>query len=123
MITSWPVGRDDDLFFDARGAPAIGRRPERFEREHHARLDLVRMFERNQAADHRLFPDGQPDAVAVLQREGSFFIGEAELLRLGPHRGDFRGGAAGPDQLDGGIEIFAAALVGIDHGVRCIADR
>jgi hypothetical protein len=46
------------------------------------------MLERNQAADDRLLPDGQADAVTVLQRESGFFIGETELLRLRPHGGD-----------------------------------
>src|SRR5262245_48696454 len=35
--------RHHDLFLDARGAPAVLGRPERFEREDHSRLDLVRM--------------------------------------------------------------------------------
>ena len=109
---------DHDFFLDARRAPAVLRGPESFEREHHAGLDLVGMFQRNQPADHRLLPDRQADAVAELQREGRFFIGEAELLRLGPHRGDFAGGAARTDQRDGRIQIIAAALVGVDQRVR-----
>ena len=78
-----PRRGDYDFFFDARRAPAVRRRPEGFQREHHARLDLHRMLERNQAADHRLLPDGEPDAVAVLQRERGFFVGEAEVVAFG----------------------------------------
>src|SRR3984957_437361 len=72
-------GRDYDLLFDARGAPAIGGGPERFEREYHARFDGDRMLEGNQAADDGLLPDGEADAVAVLQGEGVFFILENEI--------------------------------------------
>ena len=114
--------RDDDLFLDARRAPAVGGRPECFQREHHARLEFVRVIQRDQPADHRLFPDRQPDPVAELQRERRLFVREAELLRLRPHRGHLRGSAARPDQFDGGVEIFAAALVGVDHRVRRVAD-
>ena len=60
--------------------------------------------------------------MAELQRERGFFVGEAELLGLGPHRRDLRGGAAGTNQLDRRVEIIAAALVGVDHGVRRVAD-
>src|ERR1700722_7575648 len=116
-------GRDYDLLFDARGAPAIGGGPERFEREYHARFDGDRMLEGNQAADDGLLPDGEADAVAVLQGEGVFFILETEILRLRPDCGNLGGGAAGADEFDGGIEIIAAALVGVDHGVRGVADR
>src|SRR5579871_866807 len=114
FVAGW---RHDDFFFDARGAPAVLRRPERFEREDHARLKRVRMIQRNQAADHWLFPDRQADAVAVLQSEGGLFVREAELLRLRPNRGNFGGGAAGANQLDGGIEVIAAALVSVNQGV------
>ncbi len=113
---------DHDLFLDARGAPAVFRRPEGFEREHHSGFDFVRMFERNQAADHGLFPNGQPDAVAELQSERGLFVGESELLRLGPDGGDFRGGAAGADQRNGRVQIFAAALVGVHQRVRAVTD-
>src|SRR5271165_6459048 len=36
---------DHDFFFDAGRAPSIGRGPESFEREHHARLDFAGMFQ------------------------------------------------------------------------------
>src|ERR1700719_2193888 len=64
-----PRRSDHDFFFNARRAPAIGRRPECFKRENHARLDFHRMLERNETADDRLLPDRQPDAVSVLQSE------------------------------------------------------
>ena len=38
-------GRNDNFLLNTRGAPPIGRGPERFERENHPRLDLVRVFE------------------------------------------------------------------------------
>ena len=111
--------RDHDFFFDARRAPAVLRRPERFEREHHAGLDFMRVLQRNQPADHRLFPNREADAVAELQREGRFFVGKSELLRLGPNRGDLRRRAAGPHQRDGRVQIIAAARVGVDQRGRC----
>src|SRR6202023_869295 len=115
------VGRSDhDFFFNARRTPAIGRRPESFQREYHARLNLDRMVERNQATDHGFFPDREADAVAVLQRKASFFVGESELFCLRPHRGNLGGGAARANQFDGGIEIITAALVGVDHGARTV---
>ena len=51
----------------------------RLEGEHHARLDLVRVVERDQPADHRLLPDRQADAVAHLQREGRLLVREADV--------------------------------------------
>src|SRR5216683_1801840 len=59
---------DDNFFLDARRTPAVLGRPERLEREHHPRLDFMRMLERHQPADHRLFPDRQANPVAKLQR-------------------------------------------------------
>src|SRR5579862_2874542 len=106
--------RDDDFFLDARRAPSVRRRPESFEREHHARLQFVRMVERYKAADNRLFPDREANAVAVLQGERRFFIWESEFLRLRPERRDLSGVATRPDQLDRSIEVFAAALVGVN---------
>src|SRR5580700_1072119 len=116
-----PCRRHHDLFFDARRAPAIGGRPESFQSKHHAGFYLDRMLERYQAADHRLLPNGESDAVAILQRETGFFIGEAEFFSLRPDRGDLRRGAAGTHQFDRGIEIFAATFVSIHHRVRSIA--
>src|SRR5260370_6799065 len=81
------------------------------------------MLEGNQSADYRLFPDGQADAVSVLQRERCFFIGKAKLLGFGPHGSDLRGGSSRPHQRDRGVEIFTAAFVSIDHGVRSVTYR
>src|SRR3984893_1745239 len=115
------AGRSDhDFFFNARRAPAIGRRPESFQREYHARLDLDRMVERYQATDHWFFPDREADTVAVLQRKAGFFVGESKLFCFRPYRSNLGGGAARADQFDRGIEIITAALVGVDHGVRTI---
>src|SRR6266478_5277643 len=86
---------DHNFLLDARGAPAVARRPECFEREHHARLDLVRMLERHEPTDYRLLPDRQTDSVTILQRERRLFIREAELLRFWPHRSDFSRRAPG----------------------------
>jgi hypothetical protein len=36
---------DDQLLFDSRRRPAVGRGPERLEREHHALLDDLRVLE------------------------------------------------------------------------------
>ena len=75
------------------------------------------MIERNQSADHRLLPDREADSVAVLQSECVFFILETEILSFRPHCSDLGCGATGTHQLNSGIKIVAAALVGIDHGV------
>src|ERR1019366_2705620 len=88
---------DDDFFFDAGRAPAVLCGPEGFEREDHAGLDFVGVLQRNEAADDGLFPDRKADAVAVLQAEGGFFVGEAEFLRFGPDFGDFAGLTARAD--------------------------
>src|SRR5579872_1372086 len=80
------------------------------------------MIEGDQAADDRLLPDRQPNTVAVLQSEAGFLVGKSEFLRLGPDRGNLRRGSTGPHQLNCRIEIFAAALVGVHHGVRSKAD-
>src|ERR1700689_5283694 len=66
FVSGW---RNYNFFFDARRAPSVGRRPERFQRKHHAGLDFYRVLERNQTADHGLLPDSESDAVAILQRE------------------------------------------------------
>ena len=81
------------------------------------------MLKGNQAADDRLLPDRKADAVAILQREAGFFVGEPELFGFRPDCGNLGRGAAGANQFDGGIKILAAAFVGIDHGVRRVADR
>src|ERR1700722_325066 len=75
---------DDDFFFNASSSPTVGRGPESFERKNHARFDLVGMVQRNHSADDWLFPNGQADAVTVLQRERGLFIRKSEFLRLRP---------------------------------------
>src|SRR5262249_40406736 len=80
------------------------------------------MLERHQAADDRLFPNGQSHAVSVLQRKRGLFVGKSELLGFGPDGGDLGDGAAGSNQFDGRIQILATALVGIDHRVRRVSD-
>src|SRR5882762_1838430 len=114
---------DYNFLLDARGAPTVARRPECFECEHHARLDLVRMLERHEPTDYRLLPDRETDSVAVLQRERRFFIWEAELLRLWPYRGDFSRCASGTNQRNRRVQILAAAFVGVDHRTRRVANR
>src|SRR5260370_39041777 len=76
------------------------------------------MIERNQAADHRLLPNCQPDAVAILQRETSLFVRKTEFFSSRPHRSDFCSSAAGTYQFDGCIKVFSTALVGIHHCMR-----
>ena len=60
--------------------------------------------------------------MAILQGETGFFIRETKFLGLGPHGGNFGGRAAGAHEFDRSIKIFAAALVGVVHGMRGIAD-
>src|SRR5262249_21285977 len=94
----------------------------RFEGKYHARLEFVRMVERNKSADHRLLPDCQADSVAILQGKSVFFIAEAKFLRLRPYRCDFGGRTSRPNQGNSCVKIFAAALVRIAHGVRRVAN-
>ena len=109
------VGGDHQLLLDPRCRPAVAGRPEGLEREHHARLDLLGMVERDQPTEDRLLPDREPDAVAELKRERGLLVGEAELLRLGPDADHLAGGGAGLDQGDGRVEVIAATLVGLDE--------
>src|SRR5262249_33922991 len=75
------------------------------------------------AADHRLLPDGEADAAAVLQSEARLLVREAELLGLGPYRRDLGRRPTRPHELDGGVEILAAALICVDQGPRRVPDR
>src|SRR6202522_2363489 len=109
---------DDDFFLDPSGTPAIRRGPKSLQRKHHARLDLARMLQRHQAADYRLLPDGEANAVAVLQRESRLLIGKTELLRFRPHSGDLGGSAARAHEFNRRVEIFPATLVSIVHRMR-----
>ena len=52
-----------------------------------------------------------------LQAKAGLLVGEAELLRRGPHRGDLVGGDARLDELDGIVEPLAALPVGVDLGL------
>src|SRR5439155_4854688 len=71
---------------------------------------------------HWLLPDGEADAVSVLQSEASYYDGEAEFYGIGPDGSNFRCGTAGAHELDCRVEVIAAAFVGIDHCVRTVAD-
>src|SRR5208337_309430 len=71
---------DNDFLLDARGTPAIRRGPEGFQSEHHARLDFAGVIERDEAADHWLLPDGEANAVTVLQCEAGLLVRETEFL-------------------------------------------
>src|ERR1700678_2043868 len=113
---------DDNFFFNPRGAPPIGRWPESFECKHHARFDLARVLQRNQAADHRLLPDGKANSVTILQRKCRFFVGKPELLRLGPDRSYFGCGSPRTYEFNRRIEILAASLVSVVHGMRSVSD-
>src|SRR5579872_7502985 len=62
-----PLGCHDHLFLDPGGAEAVLRRAVRLEGDDHARLDLVRMVERIQAADDRALVEKQAHAVAELE--------------------------------------------------------
>src|SRR5438270_11320723 len=74
-------GGDDELLLDARGRPAVARRPERLEREDHPLLDRFGMVEGDEAAEDRLLPDREADSVPVLERERGLLVGKAEVLR------------------------------------------
>ena len=60
---------------------------------------------------------------ALLQRERGLLVGEAELLGPGPHLHHVGGGDAGPDQADGGVQVVAAAPVGVHLRRRRAADH
>src|SRR3546814_11036926 len=62
-------------------------------------------------------------AVAVLQRERGLLVGEAELLRGGPHLHDVGGGGAGLDQCDRAVHVLPRSGVGIALGGAGRADR
>ena len=89
-----PVGGDDDLLLDPGRRPAVAGGPVGLEREDHALLEHLRVVERDQPAEDRLLPDGQADAVAVLQRERRLLVREPELLRGRPQLDHVGGGGA-----------------------------
>ena len=74
-------------------------------------------------AEDRLLPDREPDAMAVLQREGGFLVREAELLRRRPHLDDLGGGRARAHQGDRAVHVVAGALVGVALARARRADR
>src|SRR5690349_18041057 len=80
------------------------------------------MVQRYEAAEHWLLPDRQSDSVTVLQCETSFLIGEAEFLGFWPQLDNFRRRDAGPDHVDRGIQVIAAALVSIHQCWRRAPD-
>src|SRR3954462_6091136 len=90
---------------EARRRPAVARRPERLEREHHALADLLGVVDRDEPAEDRLLPDRQPNAAAELQRERRLLIREAELLRLRPDLHDLAGRRARADARDRRVEV------------------
>ena len=110
------IGGDHDLLLDPGCGPAVGRGPVGLQREHHALFEHLGMIQRHQAAEDRLLPDRQPDAVAVLEGEGGHLVGKAELLRPRPQRDDVGGGGTRPDQRDGLVHVLAAADVGVALG-------
>src|SRR3990172_12262308 len=73
------------------------------------------MIEGHETAENWFLPDRQADAVAVLESEGGFFVGEAEFFRLGPEFDHVRRGNSRLDDADGGVHVVAATLVGIIH--------
>src|SRR5580700_7495743 len=115
--------RDHDLFFNPRRTPAVRRGPKRFEREHHPRLDFMRMLKRDQTANHRLLPNRETNSVSELQRECRFLVRETEFLSCRPDCGNFRGRAAWLNKRDSRVKILATPLVCIYHRVRGVPDR
>ena len=72
-----------DLFLDAcRGIAVLGRAIG-FQREHHAFLDLGRVFERNHARDDRPFVQCQAEAVAELQPNAAISSGKPKSCAFG----------------------------------------
>ncbi len=69
------------------------------------------MVEGDQAAEDRLLPDRQADAVAVLEGEGGGLVGEAELLGARPDLDDVGGGGTRPDERDRLVHVLPAAHV------------
>jgi len=115
----------DDFFLDSRRAPStVFRRPERFEREHQAGLS----FRRNVRAKPkrlitRLLPDREPDSVAELQRERRpLHPGNPNSCALGQTAATSAVRSARPDQFNRGVQIVAAAAIGIIESVRPVAD-
>src|ERR1700709_167568 len=92
-----------DLLLDPRGGDAVAGRAVGLEGEDQAGDDRLRVVERVQAADHRRLVEPDAEAVAELQAEARFLVGESLLLGGRPDRGDFVGRGAGADQGDRGV--------------------
>ena len=105
---------DDDFFFDSRGALAVVRWPEGFEREYHAGLDfdgcssetmrLITGF--SQIASPMPWPYCKAKAASSLGKPNSCALGHTEQFRrwYGP---------AG--LIRWRRQDIAAALIGVDH--------
>src|SRR5690349_5431456 len=63
------VRREHDFFFDARRRNAVRRGTERFNREDHARLELVRILERVEPRDERPLVQAQSEAMTEVEPE------------------------------------------------------
>ena len=116
------VGRDDDLLLDPCRRASVRRGAVRLEREDHALLERDRMVERVDPRDHRRLVEPDTDPVTELEPEARLLVGEPELLRRRPDRGDPIRRHPGPDKRDRGIEPLAALLVGVELRVVDAAD-
>src|SRR6266550_595891 len=99
---------DDDFLLDAGGAPSVIRRPVRLESEHLTDHESLRVLDRGHSAEYRPFPDAQADAVAVLQSERRFLVGEAEVLRGRPHLHNLGRRGTRLDEADRVVDALAA---------------
>src|SRR5437016_3217627 len=109
---------DDDFFLDSRCRPAVGGRAIGLEREHHARLDLVRVIHRHEATDDRPLVQGNAEAMAELQRKGLHLVREAELLRLREHHRNLVSADAGAHARNCRIHPAPRSLVGVPLRIR-----
>src|SRR5215472_10271691 len=112
------VFSDNKLLLDASRRPTITGRPEGLKGEDHALLNHFWMVERDKAAEDRFLPDGESDAMTVLEREGRFFIREAKLFCLGPELDNVSGRYTRLDGINGYIQNVTTVFVGIYHGWR-----
>jgi hypothetical protein len=103
--------RDDSASFvgdlDAGCGIAVLCRAIRFQREHHALLDLGWMFERHHTRDDRPLMQRQAETVAELQAERGHLIRKAEVLRPRPHAADLVRAHPRLDQRDGVVDPLA----------------
>src|SRR5438105_5570000 len=106
------LGGKDDLFLDARGRDAVGRRAIGLHREHHAGLELDRLAQRAQAGNQRTLVQAEPEAMAEIEPEGVHLAREADLFCLRHGERDLVGRHAGLQQLDRAVHPFAGLAVG-----------